>query len=206
MNGTRCTACISLQSDSITGSPRCASTGAWPCPGNAWRGRDAGRLKPSDPRRPVAGDERRVLAIGADPDVGAVALRQHVEHGREVDVHAEAAQLPPLDDPLAVDECHLAGGSRREIVGEDRHRAPEHDDPAALVVRRDHEPAAEGALEAREQAREPLRRLEVPAIEHDSTGSRILEETDVGVRGIRTRQAEHQLAADHLLERHRTHR
>ena len=33
MNGTRCTACMSPQSESMTGRPRWASTGAWPFPG-----------------------------------------------------------------------------------------------------------------------------------------------------------------------------
>ena len=101
-----------------------------------------------------------------------------------------------------MDEGDLAGGSRREIVGKDRHAPPEHDDAAALVVRRDQEAASESVFQTREQPREPFRRLEVAAIEHEAAGPRGLEEADVGVRHVRPWQAEHQLAADHLLEGH----
>ena len=105
-----------------------------------------------------------------------------------------------------MDEAGVAGRPRGEIVGEDRHRAPEHDDPPALVVRRDQQPAVEGALETGEQALEPLGGLEVPAIEDEAACPRVREEADVGIRGVGPRQAEHQPAADQLLEGHRAHR
>src|SRR5439155_1628010 len=118
MNGTRCTACISPQSDSITGSPRCASTPACPLPGKCFA----------------------------------------------------QAETP------------------------------------AIVVRRDQQPAVEGALETGEQALEPLGGLEVPAIEDEAACPRVREEADVGIRGTGPRQAEHQPAADQLIEGHRAHR
>src|SRR5256884_3121442 len=37
----------------------------------------------ADPRRAVAGDDRRVLAVRADADIGAVALGEHVEDRSE---------------------------------------------------------------------------------------------------------------------------
>src|SRR5215813_5261426 len=91
-------------------------------------GRHAGGLKSRDPRGSVARDEHRIHPVRADADVGAVALRQHVEHWREVDIDAETTQLATLDDALTVDEGNLAGGSGGEIVGKDRHRSAEHDD------------------------------------------------------------------------------
>jgi len=45
----------------------------------------------ADPRRAVAGDDRRVLAVRADADIGAVALGEHVEDGGEVQIHPEPA-------------------------------------------------------------------------------------------------------------------
>ena len=75
-------------------------------------GRDAARLHAADARGAQARDQRRVLAVGADADVRAVALGQHVEARAEVDVHPEAAQLAPLDQPLSRDHRLVARGAR----------------------------------------------------------------------------------------------
>ena len=48
-NGTKCTACISSQSESIVGSRRCASSGEWPLPGKCFGHADSPAL--AMPRR-----------------------------------------------------------------------------------------------------------------------------------------------------------
>src|SRR5262249_13786417 len=134
---------------------------------------------------------------------GAVAIRQDVEHRREVHVHAQPAQLAAFEDPLAVDEVDLPRRARGEIVREDGDLAAEHDDAPALVVGGDQEPPAERVLEARQQARQALRRLEVSPVQHDPRGLRVAKEPDVGLGEIGSGQPEHEATADESLERHR---
>jgi hypothetical protein len=62
-NGTRCTACISLQSDSITGSPRWASTGAWPFPGKCLAQADT----PADCSPAIRAAPSRATSAGSFP-------------------------------------------------------------------------------------------------------------------------------------------
>ena len=165
-------------------------------------GGHAGRLQPLDAGGAEARDQLGVLAVGADADIGAIALREHVEDRAEAHVHAEAAQLAALDQPLPLREGDLARRARGEVVGEDRHAGAEHDDAAALVVGRDQEPPAERALELREHGGQSLGALEVAAIQDESARPGLLEEAEIGIGDVRPAHAEHELPADHLLEAH----
>ena len=70
---------------------------------------------------PSRADELRILAVGADADVRAVALGEDVQHRGEVDVHAEPPQLAALDEALPLHEVRVARGAGGELVGEDGH-------------------------------------------------------------------------------------
>src|SRR5712691_10819203 len=164
--------------------------------------RHAGGLQPADARGAEARDEGGILAIGANADIGAVAIRQDVEHRREIHVHAEPSQLAAFEESLAMDEVDLPRCARGEIVGEDRDLAAKHDDAPALMVGGDQESPAERILEARKQACQTLRCLEVSPVQHDPGGLRLAEEPDVGLGEIGSGQPEHEATADESLERH----
>src|SRR5712692_5489503 len=157
-------------------------------------------LNATDTRHAVARDERGVLAVRADPDVGTIGLGQHVEHRSEVEIDPEAPQLARLEEALAGRERFLTGGAHREVVREDRRARAEHDDPSALVIGGDEQAPAERALEAGEQGPELLWVLEVPPIENQPAGARLAEEIHVGVAQLRSRQADHQPLADEIAE------
>ena len=165
-------------------------------------GGDARRLEPPDPRGAEAGDQRGVLAVGADADVRAVALGEHVEDGAEAHVHAQSAQLAALDAPLAGDEADLARRPRGEVVGEDRDTRAEHDDAPALVVGGDEQSAPERALEAGQHGVKSLGALEVAPVEDEAAGAGFLEEAEIGIRDVRPGQAEHEPPPDHRFEVH----
>src|SRR6267142_5675398 len=152
------------------------------------------------PRAAVARDELRVLAVGTDADVGAVAIGQHVEAGPEVQVDTEPPQLAGLEQSLLVGERLLARRAHREVVGEDRHAAPEHHAASALVVRGHEQSAAERALETAEKVEQLRRALEVAAIEDEPGRARVAEYPDVGVVERRARQADHEPLADEIFE------
>ena len=162
--------------------------------------RDPALLHALDARQAVARDHGRVFAIGADPDVRAVALREDVEHGREVHVHSQPPQFAGLEEALAKGERLVAGGPHREVVGENRRRLAEHDDAAALVIGGDEQATAESRLEIVQQPAVLLRRLEVPPIQDEPGGARVAEEADVRVGELRPGQAKHQALADQVLE------
>ena len=167
--------------------------------------REPAALHAVDPRDAVARDDGRVLAVGADADVRAVALGERVEHRRQVQVHAEPPELARLEEPLARGEGLLARGPDREVVGEDRDAASEHDHAPALVVGRHEEPPAERRLEAGEQVEEPGRAVEVAAVEDQAGSARVAEEADVLLPERRPGQADHEALADEVLDfRHPT--
>ena len=168
-------------------------------------GRDAGRLHAADARGAQAGDQRGILAVGADADVRAVALGEHVEARAEVDVHAEPSQLAPLDEPLARHHRLVARGTRGEVVREDGDAAVEHDDAAALVIRGDQEPAPEPLLEPRDEAQEALGRLEVTPVEHQPARVDVAQEAQVVVGGVGAGQPDDELPAHHRFEAHAGH-
>ena len=120
--------------------------------------------------------------------------------GAEVQVDAQAAQLARLEQALFVGERLLARGAHREIVGEDRHPAPEHHDPSALVIGRHEQPPAERALEAAKEIEQPRGGLEVAAIEDEARRARVAEQSDVRVVERRARQTDHQALADEVFE------
>src|SRR5207253_11411348 len=86
----------------------------------------------------------------------------------------------------------LYRGPRGEAVGKDGHAAAERDDAPTLVIRGHEEPSSQCGLEAVDETREALRRLEVPAIEDEPARLALPEEADVLVRQIRPRQAAHE--------------
>ena len=63
-------------------------------------------------------------------------------------------------------------------------------------------PSPQCGLEAVDETREALRRLEVPAIENEPARLSLPEETDVLVRQVRPRQAEHEPPSHQRLEGH----
>ncbi len=167
--------------------------------------RDAALLHALDPRQTVAGDETRILAVRADPDVRAVAVGEDIEHGTEVQVHPEPAQLAGLEDALAIRERLFPSRPHREVVGKDRRPLAEHHDAAALVIGGDEQTALERRLEILEEPHVLLRRLEVAPIQDEPGGARLAEELDVGVRELRSRETKHQTLADEAFEvGHRT--
>jgi hypothetical protein len=161
----------------------------------------AGGGHAADARRAQPRDQRRVLAVGTDADVGTVALGEDVEHGAEVQVHAEAAQFAALDHALSVGEGLVAHGADGQVVGKDRRAPAQHDDAATLVVGRHQQAPAQRGLQALHQAPQPVRRLEVPAVENQPAGPRVAEEPDVLVAQVRAGQPDHQSLADQILER-----
>ncbi len=119
--------------------------------------RDAALLHALDPRESVARDQARVLAVRPDADVRAIAVGENVEHGPEIEVHAQPAQLARFEDALAIRERFVARRPHREVVGEDRRPLSEHDDAAALVVGGDEQAAIERRLEIFQELRVLLR-------------------------------------------------
>src|SRR5262245_8494755 len=98
--------------------------------------REPGGLQAADARRAEARHEVWILAVGANADVRAISLGEHVEHGAEAHVHAQAPELAALDDALSLDEALVRRHARGQVIGEDRDLPAQHDDAAALVVRR----------------------------------------------------------------------
>ena len=101
---------------------------------------------------------------------------------------------------MLVRERLLARGAHREIVGEDRHAAPDHHDTSALVIGRHEQPPAERALEAAKKLEQLRGGLEVAAIEDEARRARVAEQSDVRVVERRARQTDHQALADEVFE------
>src|SRR5262245_9339451 len=165
--------------------------------------RDPCGLQAPDPGDAVAGYEVRVLAVGADADIRAVALREDIEHRGEIHVDAQAAELAALEEALPVDEGDLSRRAYRQIVREDRDGAAQHDDASALVIRGDEKPPAESLLEAGQEARETLGRLEVAPVEHDARRLRVAEQANVGLGQVGPREPEHETPPHQRFEAHR---
>src|SRR6266851_1699940 len=72
--GGRCVACISLQSESITGKPRWASTGAWPLPGKCLAQAETPAARP---HRERVGEDGH--AAPQHDDAPALVIRGHEE-------------------------------------------------------------------------------------------------------------------------------
>ena len=162
--------------------------------------RDAALLHALDPRDAVARDHLRILAVRADPDVGAVPVREDVEYRSEVHVHAQTAQLARLEEALAIRERLFARRAGGQVVGEDRRGATQHHDAAALVIGGDEEPSAQRGLELGQQVKVLLGGLEVPPIEDEPAGAGLAEEADVFVGELGSAEPEHEPLADEVLE------
>jgi hypothetical protein len=107
----RWSACMSAQSESITVGPVRIHRGV-PLAGEVAQAEMPARM----PRMRAA--PRRPTRAGADADVRAIALGEHVEARAEVDVHAELPQLAPPQPRRATIASSLAG-PREGVVRED---------------------------------------------------------------------------------------
>ena len=112
------------------------------------------------------------------PIFRAVRLGQNIQHRPQVHIHPQPAQFFGLDLALLPGIVQVAGRPHRQVVRENRDALPEHDDPAAFMVCRHQQLAAQSLFQIGDQLFQLGRRLKIDAIENQPAGLQLLKMTD----------------------------